>query len=54
MNQKEDDEDNDNDYNYFDAAEDMEESDEFDTQYQEIRKRMNELYGYTFKRHAKV
>ena len=44
MNQKEDDEDNDNDYNYFDAAEDMEESDEFDTQYQEIRKRMNELY----------
>ena len=44
MNQKEEDEDNDNDYNYFDAAEDMEESDEFDTQYQEIRKRMNELY----------
>ena len=33
-----------NDYNYYDAAEDMEESDEFDTQYQEIRKRMNELY----------
>jgi hypothetical protein len=38
------DNDNDNDYNYYDAAEDMEESDEFDTQYQEIRKRMNELY----------
>ena len=37
-------EDEDNDYNYYDAAEDMEESDEFDTQYQEIRKRMNELY----------
>jgi hypothetical protein len=45
-NQKnnEEDDDEENDYNYYDAAEDMEESDEFDTQYQEIRKRMNELY----------
>jgi len=46
-NQKnnEEDDDEENDYNYYDAAEDdAEETDEFDTQYQEIRKRMNELY----------
>ena len=45
MNQRNNEEEEEyNDYNYYDAAEDMEESDEFDTQYQEIRKRMNELY----------